>query len=119
MWPFKKKKEEEVVRGDILPTLFNEDRAAAALEKIKEAFNKEKLSVAEIIVVYGNLGYILGASIAGFKVEGPGIDELNHAYNLDPTIDLGLMIQGLLITSWVDDFLERPKLSSLAKKEEK
>ena len=84
------------------------------IKKLHDTFNKAKLNPQEIIIAYGNLGYHLGASLAGFEDKGPDLETLKKFYYNDPTIDVGLMLQGLLITTWEQDFAQKPKLSNLA-----
>lgn len=99
-----------------MTTPTDEEKVTKALNKILKIINKSQLNIAEMLVLYGNLGYHLGASIAGFSgAEGPSLEVVKQAYYQDPTIDTGLMLQGLLITNWEQDFLKQPKLSSLAK----
>lgn len=76
--------------------------------------NKEKLNIPELLVMYGNLGYFIGASMAQCKDNGPTLEELKDMYYKDPTVDVGLMMQGLLMTSWEEDYIAHPKLSKLA-----
>jgi len=94
----------------------DDKKVAKLIAKIMRLINKKKLSVAEMIVLYGNLGYHMGASMAGFKGTGPTLEVLKHEYYQNPTVDTGLMIQGLMITDWEKDFHENPKLSRLADK---
>lgn len=94
----------------------NEKKVEEALTKIKKILNKNKLTIPELLLLYGNLGYHIGASMAGLKDKGPGLEEVKQAYYVDgPTVDVGLMLQGQLITSWVEDFNKHPKLSKFAK----
>lgn len=93
----------------------NDDDIINVIEKIKKILNKNKLTIPELIVMYGNLGYHIGASIAGLETPGPTLEVLQKEYYTKPTVDVGLMLQGLLITDWVEDFLKHPQLSSLAK----
>ena len=81
------------------------------LTKIMKILNKNKLTIPELILLYGNLGYHIGASIAGFKDQGPSLEELKKEYYTNPAIDVGFMLQGLLITSWERDFIKNPVLS--------
>jgi len=101
----------------------DETKVAKLVSQVIKLINKNQLSIQEMIVAYGNLGYHLGASIAGFTDKGPNIEELKREYYSNPTVDVGLMIQGLLITDWEEDFRQNPKLSSFAnqtiKKEKK
>ena len=87
------------------------------IKKLHTIFNKANLNIQEILLAYGNLGYHLGASLAGFTGEGPigpDTDTLKKLYYVDPTVDVGLMLQGILITQWEQDFTKKPKLSKLA-----
>ncbi len=76
------------------------DKAYADLVQV---FNKYKLTVPEILIAYGNLGYALGASIGQYKDKGPSAQELELMYATKPSIDVALMLQGLTTTLWVDD----------------
>lgn len=89
------------------------EKVENVLNKIIKCVNTGKLSIREIIILYGNLGYHFGASIAGFKDKGPGIEDLKKAYYSSPTVDIGLMLQGLMITGWEEDFIKSPKISNL------
>jgi hypothetical protein len=92
----------------------DEQKVSAAVEKIMKLLNKTKLNIPELLVLYGNLGYHIGASIAGLDSKGPNIEELKRAYYQNPTVDVGLMLQGMLITAWEEDYIKNPRLSSLA-----
>lgn len=92
----------------------NEKKVEKTIEKLHSVFNKANLNPQEIIITYGNLGYHLGASLAGFEDKGPDLETLKKLYYADPTIDVGLMLQGLLITTWEKDFAAKPQLSKLA-----
>jgi len=101
-----------------MPTTSHTDdkKVSKLITKVMKLINKHKLTVPEMVVFSGNLLYHLGASIAGFKGKGPHVEELRQAYYQDPTIDTGLMLQGLLITDWEKDFIKQPKLSTFADK---
>ena len=92
----------------------NEVKVEKTIQKLHAIFNKAQLTPQEIILAYGNLGYHLGASLAGFQDAGPDVETLKKYYYADPTIDVGLMLQGLLITTWEKDFVKNPRLSKLA-----
>jgi hypothetical protein len=92
----------------------DEKKVEKVIQKLHAVFNKANLNPQEIIITYGNLGYHLGASLAGFQNTGPDIETLKKLYYADPTIDVGLMLQGLLITTWEQDFAKKPRLSKLA-----
>jgi len=79
---------------------FDPDKVNRVYEKLVNIFQEEKLSVGEIIIAYGNLGYTLGASIEGYDGEGPSLEELTKKYYSDPTLGIALMIQGITVTSW-------------------
>lgn len=85
------------------------------IQKLHKVINKADLNVTEIILAYGNLGYHLGASMAGFEDKGPDLETLKREYYLNPTIDVGLMLQGLMITGWENSFEQKPELSRFAK----
>ena len=79
------------------------------MEEVIEVFQKNKLTVGEILIVYGNLGYALGASIEGFDDKGPSISELNQLYYTKPTPGVALMLQGSLVTTWYEDWVNKLK----------
>lgn len=89
----------------------DEKKVEKVIEKLHKIINKSKPNIAEIILIYGNLGYHLGASLAGFEDEGPNIETLRQEYYRNPTVDVGLMLQGLMITAWEDGFIKKPELS--------
>lgn len=92
------------------------NKVEKVIKKLHQVFNKAGLTVPEILVAYGNLGYHLGAAIAGVSgPEGPNLQLLQREYYRNPTVDVALMLQGLTITSWEEDFRKLPKLSDLAK----
>lgn len=97
----------------------DDKKVAKVISKLFKTINRAKLSIPELLVLYGNLGYHLGASMAGCRDNGPSIQDLKRAYYENPTVDTGLMIQGLMITDWEHDFLKSPKLSQLAKENQK
>jgi hypothetical protein len=80
----------------------NEKKIGKALEDLMKVINKHKLSAIEQTMLYGNLGYSLGASIGGYKGTGPSIEALKKNYYSNPTLADSLMLQGLEIILWVD-----------------
>lgn len=87
---------------------FDENKVAACHDDLLKIFQKYKLTVPEIIVAYGNLGYSLGASIEGFKGTGPSPQEVTKMYYANPgRIGNALMAQGILITTWYDNLLKQ------------
>ena len=87
---------------------FDPEKCTNLYEELVQVFQKHKPTVGEILIAYGNLGYSLGASIGGIKDEGPSIEKLQELYYSEPgRLDLALMLQGLLITTWYDDYVEK------------
>lgn len=84
------------------------EKANEALGEMIEVLDKHKLRVQDLVVVYGNLGYAIGAAIEGFKEEkGPDVEELQKLYHSDPTVGVALMLQGMLVTSWHDQIINK------------
>ena len=92
------------------------DKIEKVITQLHKIINKANMSVSEILIAYGNLGYHLGAAMAGFKEQGPDLKTLQFHYYKDPTIDLALMLQGLTVTSWEEDFQKQPRFSKLGEK---
>ena len=87
-----------------------QQRASDALSEIILTLKKHKLRVQDLILLYGNLGYSIGASIEGIdNTQGPSLDELQKRYYEKPTVGIALMLQGMLTTSWYDDVLKQEK----------
>jgi len=79
------------------------DAISSCHDDLLRVFQKHKLTVKEIVVVYGNLGYSLGASVEGYKEFGPSPDEVQQKYYSGKnSIGNALMMQGMLITTWSD-----------------
>jgi hypothetical protein len=93
----------------------DDEKIVKVVNKVMKLLNKENLSIPELILFYGNLGYHIGASIAGCSGVGPDLETLKKEYYRNPTVDVALMQQGLIVNSWAEDFLKRPALSSLGK----
>jgi hypothetical protein len=72
-------------------------------ELIKVFNDNPKLTIKELLIVYGHLGYTLGASIAGYSGKAPGTKELTDKYMIEPTVDTALMLQGLQTILWAED----------------
>ncbi len=93
------------IENDIQKTLaFDPDKVEQALSDLIDVFQKHKLRVGEILIAYGNLGYLLGAAAEGYVGKGPGVEELKQSYYTKPTPGVGLMLQGLTISSWYDQY---------------
>ena len=87
-----------------------EDNASLLLKSIVKSFRKYKPTVEEILVVYGNLGYLLGASIQGIPKDqrGPGPEEVWDKYKNNPEeVSWALMAVGIDITSWANNLQEK------------
>lgn len=79
------------------------ERANQCLQELIGVLQKYNLRVQDLTVVYGNLGYAIGASVEGHKDgEGPTLEELQQQYYTSPTLGCALMLQGMLVTSWYD-----------------
>jgi len=83
---------------------FDPERSSELLEKLLGLFQEYRPTVGELLVVYGNLGYSLGAAIEGHQTTGPDIDSLKKKYYTDPTVGTALMLQGLEVTNWFNDY---------------
>lgn len=84
---------------------FDPERCNQLYTKLVEVFQEIKPTVGEIIIAYGNLGYTLGASIGGFSDKGPGLEDLKRLYYSEPgRLDVALMLQGLTVTTWYEDW---------------
>ena len=90
-----------------LPKEADEEKIGTIFSECVEAFQKGKPNVGEILLAYGNLGYTLGASIEGFDGKGPSIEELEKMYYENPTVGVALMLQGILVTTWLDDYAKK------------
>ena len=96
----------------------DEKKVEKVLTKIQKILNRNKLNVPELLIAYGNLGYHIGAAMAQVQGEqGPSSEELQKAYYTNPTVDVALMIQGLIITGMAEDWEKKPQLSNLGEKE--
>ena len=92
----------------------DDNKVAATLAKIHKLLNKEHLTIPELILLYGNLGYQIGSAIAMIEGPGPSLQELQLEDKINPTVDCALMLQGMLVSSWEEDFRAKPKLSKWA-----
>jgi len=84
---------------------FNPDKCSKLYEDLINVFRKHKPTVGEIIIALGNLMYTIGASIEGYNKTGPGLEEVQKLYYSNPErIGIALMAQGLLTTTWYEDW---------------
>ena len=90
--------------------------AKAALDQLIEVLNTSDLTLQDQILVLSNLIMATGASLAGFEGEMPSMEELQHHDLMNPTIDVALMLQGMLMSSWAEDLEKQPRLSGLARR---
>ena len=86
---------------------FDPEKCNQVLDRVLQAFQEHRLTVGEIIVAYGNLGYTLGAAIEGYGKKGPNIEELKQKYYTDPSVGTALMLQGIEVTNWFQDHEEK------------
>ena len=82
---------------------FDPDKAQEAFGELVDVFQRHRLTVAEILIVLGNLSYTLGASMEGFKEKGPSMEELQKMYYLSPTPGIALMINGVTVCLYFSD----------------
>ena len=99
---------------------FDPDKCNEMLSELMEIFQKHQPTVGEILTVYGNLGYSLGASIGGYQGKGPGPEELKKLYYEAPgRVDVALMLEGLTVTTWFDNWEEQVLKDKKVEDEEK
>lgn len=85
-----------------------EKRASEALDRVINILKDYKLRTQDLVLLYGNLGYSIGASIEGLAGnEGLSLDEIQKKYYENPTLGVSLMLQGFLTTTWVEDYLKQ------------
>lgn len=77
------------------------EKITNCLSNILELIQNNRFKVGELILLYGNLGYSIGASIEG---EAKTIEELNKLYYTNPTVGIALMLNGAMVNSWFDDY---------------
>jgi hypothetical protein len=88
-----------------------QDKTSKALDDVLSVLKAAKLRTQDLILLYGNLGYSIGASIEGVTDSpGPSVDELQKTYFEKPSVGVALMLQGILTTSWHDDYLKQNKI---------
>jgi uncharacterized protein YejL (UPF0352 family) len=102
------------VKDDLEKTLqFDPDKCNEMLSELMAIFQKHQPTVGEILTVYGNLGYSLGASIGGYQGKGPSPEELKQMYYEKPgRVDVALMLEGLTVTTWFEDW-EKKQLTKV------
>lgn len=86
---------------------FDAKRCERAYERLLTVFQEERLSVGEIIIALGNLTYALGASIDGYGDKGPTVEQLEKLYYTNPSVGVAMMIQGLTIASWYEQYRQQ------------
>ena len=101
------------IEKDVKRTLaFDPDRCNDLYTELVEIFQKHKPTVGEIIIAMGNLLYSLGASIEKYGEKGPSFEELKKLYYMNPgKVGLAMMMQGLTMTTWYEDW-ERIQLGN-------
>jgi hypothetical protein len=84
---------------------YDPERAELVLRKVLKVFQKHRPTTSEIILILSNLTYSLGGSIESLTTnELPPIEELQKQYYTSPTIGVALMLQGLLISTWFENY---------------
>lgn len=87
---------------------FDPEKCAKLHSELIQLFQKYSINVSELLIIYGNLGYSLGASIGGYKDKGPSLEELEKLYYAEPKrLDVALMLQGILITDWLTTYEDK------------
>jgi hypothetical protein len=85
---------------------FDPERCNKILEELMAVFQKHEPTVGETCVILGNLGYSLGASIGGYDGKGPSPEELKHLYYTEPSLAVAMMLNGLTVTTWYEDWVK-------------
>lgn len=82
-------------------------KVSECLEDIIGILNKHRLSYEEIVLMFSNLSYTLGASMDGYKEKGPSIDELEKMYYTKPTAGIALMMTGMEASVWYNNLIKK------------
>ena len=80
-----------------------EDKVDRVLSLVLKTLNREKLTERELLMLLSTLGYSIGASMEGFTDNGPSEKKLEQQYYESPTPGVGLMLQSLLLSTWIND----------------
>lgn len=80
-------------------TVVDVPKCENALDKLQKTFNESKLSLKELIWVYGQLGYNIGATLEG---KAFNLEEVQKEYYTKPRLGIALQVQGLQIQTWTD-----------------
>jgi hypothetical protein len=104
--PQDKPKIKELTTSDEL----DRDKIEVCIAALEAVFQKHSLSVAELMLTYGNLGYKLGQNIGkqcyDREFSGPpDLDNLLKMYEQKPDLDVSLMLSSLQMIIWVDNLL--------------
>lgn len=95
---------------------FDPEKASALLEELIEVYQRHRPTVGEIITVSSNLLYTLGASIGNYDEKGPGLDELKRLYYEEPgRLDVALMLNGMQMSTWYEDWEQLQTKDTLGK----
>src|SRR5271165_6165274 len=73
-------------------------------EELVQVFKTYRPTVGEILIAYGNLGFALGASIEGYKGEGPTLEQVKEMYYKNPTLGVALMAHSVEVCGWYDTY---------------
>jgi hypothetical protein len=77
-----------------------DNKVSDCLSEIVEVLQKYHFKVNDLLLLYSNLSYTLGASIDGYKEKGPSPDELEKLYYTNPTVGIALMMTGINASVW-------------------
>lgn len=86
---------------------FDPDKVERIYEETLEVYQKHKPTTGEILIALSNLTYALGASIGNYDGKGPSLEELKQIYYQKPgRIDVAVMLQGMTMATWYDDWVK-------------
>ena len=91
---------------------FEPERADKAYQRLVKILQEEQPSVSELLVILSNLLYTVGAAVGDYKEVGPTLEELEKLYYSEPDrVDVALMLQGLMMSTWVESYIEKKSKS--------
>lgn len=83
---------------------FDVEKCEKIYEELVKVFQENKPTINEIILALSNLTYTLGASIEGYKKKGPSFEDLQKLFYSNPTIGIAIMLQGLTMGTWFEQY---------------
>ena len=72
------------------------------LAKLITTLNKSGLTDKEIVEIYSDLGLSVGCSMSDLK-EVPPMEQIEAEYYKEPRMGLALVLQSILLRSWIDE----------------